>query len=90
VIGRIGIRTENEIGIATGDIGPAVEIAESDLVLVPRIAEIGRGVVPRRRIAAPEEENRPCIGMCRHLVLNTSLLCRQDYLLLSQSDLLSK
>lgn len=89
MIGRIGIRTENEIGIVTGDIGLAVEIVESDLVLVPKIAEIGRGVVRRRRVAAPEEENHPCIGTYRHLVLNILLLCRQDYLL-SQSNLVSK
>jgi len=78
VIDKIGIRTEIGIGIVTGGIDHAVEIAESALVLVPKIAEIGKEVVRRRRVVAPEEENHLCIGTCHRLVSNTLLLYRQD------------
>lgn len=81
VIDKIEIKIEIGIGIATGGIDHAVEIVESAPVLAPRIAETERGVIRRRRAAAPGEENRRCIGMCRRPVSNTLLPCRQDYLL---------
>jgi hypothetical protein len=76
VIGKIVIRTEIGIGIAIGGIVHAVEIVESALVPVPKIAETENGATRRRRAAAPGEENHLCTGMCHRPVLNTSLLCR--------------
>lgn len=79
VIDKIGIKTEIGIGIATGGIDHAVGIAESAPVPAPKIAEIEKEVIRQRRVVAPGEENHLCIGMYRRLVLNTLLLCRQDY-----------
>ena len=73
---RIGIRIENEIGIVIEGIDHVAESVESDLVLVPKSAEIERGVARPRKAVVPEEENHLYTGMCRHLVLNTLLLCR--------------
>ena len=80
MIDKIGIRTEIVIEIVTGDTDHAVGIAESVLVLAPKIAETEKEVVRRRRIGALEEESHLYIGMYHHLVSNILLLCRQDYL----------
>lgn len=76
VIDKIGTKTEIGIGIATGGIVHAVEIAESAPVLAPKIAETEKEVIRRRKTVALGEENRLCIGMYHRLVLNTLLLCR--------------
>jgi len=76
VIDRIVIKIENEIEIVIGDIDHVAEIVGSDHVLVPRIAEIGKEAIHRRKVAALEEESHLYIGMFHHQVLNILLLYR--------------
>lgn len=76
MIDKIVIKTEIVIEIVIGGTDHAVGIAESALVLAPKIAETEKEVVRRRRVEALEEESHLCIGMYHHLVSNILLLCR--------------